>query len=439
MEKVTKKVLVITYYWPPAAGPGVQRFLKFCKYLHEFGWEPIVLTVENGSYSSIDPSLKNDIPIGTKVFKTKSFEPFQVYNRLRGQKGKTVPVSLIGIKEDKRYIQKLSLFIRANFFVPDARKGWKTFAVKKARELINELNVDAIITTGPPQSTHLIGREIKKEFRLPWVADFRDPWTTVFYNQFFPRTKRTEEQDKKLENAVLQECDAITVVSKGLAKEFAKRAKKVEVIYNGFDHEDIPERREIISDQFSLEYIGNLKPNQNVETLYEAIAELVGENADFGADFRLNFTGNADQFLLDKMRNSFGLNSIIQVLPYVPHQEAVNRMAQASMLLFIIPRADNNHLIITGKLFEYMASGTPLLSIGPIDGDAAEIIREGNRGAMLDYLDKDGIKSELMKQYLRWKQASGRKSFHQDDGMIQFSRRELTRKLATLLDSLKES
>ena len=131
MEKVTKKVLVITYYWPPAAGPGVQRFLKFCKYLHEFGWEPIVLTVENGSYSSIDPSLKNDIPIGTKVFKTKSFEPFQVYNRLRGQKGKTVPVSLIGIKEDKRYIQKLSLFIRANFFVPDARKGWKSFALKR--------------------------------------------------------------------------------------------------------------------------------------------------------------------------------------------------------------------------------------------------------------------------------------------------------------------
>ena len=283
---MAKKALVITYYWPPAAGPGVQRFLKFCKYFKDFGWDPIVLTVENGSYSSTDSSLAKDIPQNTRVFKTKSFEPFQVYNRLRGEKGKTVPVSLIGIKEDKRYIQRLSLFIRANFFIPDARKGWRPFAVKKARKIINEIGIDAIITTGPPQSTHLIGLDLKKEFGIPWVADFRDPWTNVYYNRFFPRTKKTENKDRKLENAVLETCDAITVVSNGLANEFRDRASRVEIIYNGFDHADIPAQEEFATEKFTLEYIGNLKPNQNVEALYEAIGELVNENPDFSNDFR---------------------------------------------------------------------------------------------------------------------------------------------------------
>jgi len=410
--------------------------LKFCKYFNEFGWDPIVLTVENGSYSSTDTSLENDIPKGTQVFKTKSFEPFQVYNRLRGEKGKSVPVSLIGIKEDKRYIQRLSLFIRANFFIPDARKGWKSFAVKKAREIIKEIGVDAIITTGPPQSTHLIGLDLKKEFELPWIADFRDPWTNVFYNRFFPRTKKTEEKDRKLESTVLDKCDAITVVSNGLANEFGDRAARVEVVYNGFDHEDLPQKEEVTTDHFCLEYIGNLKPNQNVEALYEAIGELVKENTDFGDDFRLNYTGNADQYLLDEMCNNFGLKSCVKVLPYVQHLDAVKRMAQANLLLFIIPRAENNRLIITGKLFEYMASGTPMLSVGPIDGDAAQLIKEGNRGIMLDYLDKDGIKAELMKNYSLWKNNKEKKWFYDNDDLNQFSRRELTKRLASLLDSI---
>ena len=431
----TKRVLVITYYWPPAAGPGVQRFLKFCKYLRDFDWEPIVLTVENGSYSSTDNSLEKDIPTGTKVYKTKTFEPFQVYNSLRGQKGKGIPVSLMGIKEDKRFIQKLSILIRANFFVPDARKGWRPFAVKKAKKLINQYSINAIVTTGPPQSTHLIGRELKKEFGIPWIADFRDPWTTVFYNKFFPRTKKAQKKDKKLEDAVLSECDAITVVSNGLAKEFEDRASKIEVIYNGFDEADIPDKKQINTDTFSLEYIGNLKPNQNVEALYEAISELKNENAAFSEDFKLNFTGNVDAYLLEEMCVSYGLKSIVKVLPYVPHQEAVNRMVKSNILLFIIPRAENNRLIITGKLFEYMASATPMLSIGPIDGDASLLIKEGKRGTMLDYADKDGIKALLIQRYLLWKEQNGKKTFHVEDGLKQFSRRELTRKLSNVLNS----
>ena len=341
----------------------------------------------------------------------------------------------MGIKEDKRFIQKLSILIRANFFVPDARKGWRPFAVKKAKKLINQYSINAIVTTGPPQSTHLIGRELKKEFGIPWIADFRDPWTTVFYNKFFPRTKKAQKKDKKLEDAVLSECDAITVVSNGLAKEFEDRASKIEVIYNGFDEADIPDKKQINTDTFSLEYIGNLKPNQNVEALYEAISELKNENAAFSEDFKLNFTGNVDAYLLEEMCVSYGLKSIVKVLPYVPHQEAVNRMVKSNILLFIIPRAENNRLIITGKLFEYMASATPMLSIGPIDGDASLLIKEGKRGTMLDYADKDGIKALLIQRYLLWKEQNGKKTFHVEDGFKQFSRRELTRKLSNVLNS----
>lgn len=177
--KKNKKVLIITYYWPPASGPGVQRFLKISKYLNDFGWKPIILTVKNGSYPSFDPSLENEIPEWVEVHKTKTFEPFTIYNRLTGSKGKNLGTGLIGLEGKQSFVKKLSIYIRANYFIPDARKGWYRYAVKEAKQLIQEKEIDAIITTGPPHSTHLIGKSLKEKFNLPWISDFRDPWVNI--------------------------------------------------------------------------------------------------------------------------------------------------------------------------------------------------------------------------------------------------------------------
>lgn len=430
-----RKVLVITYYWPPAAGPGVQRFLKFCKYFHEFGWQPIVLTVKDGSYPSIDTSLEKDVPDSMEVVKTKTFEPFSAYNKLRGGKGNEIPVSLIGIKEDKRLIQKLSLFIRANFFIPDARKGWKPYAIKAAEDLIATHEIDVIVTTGPPQSVHLIGLALKKKFNIPWVTDFRDPWTNVFYNKFFPRTNATKRKDQSFEDEVLKNSDAVTVVSNGLVKEFEDRAKSIEVIYNGFDHSDMPDPGSITTEKFNLEYIGNLKPNQNVTAVWQALSELSDENKSFSEDYKLSLTGNIDGFILKDMQ-SIKLN--LSVSSYVPHSEAIDRMIKTNMLLFIVPEAENNNLIITGKLFEYMATKTPMLSVGPPDGDAAKLLLEGERDPMIAYNGKDAVKALILKYYNSWKESNGIKQFHESTDLMKFSRKELTGRFSSLLNSLVE-
>lgn len=432
----TRKVLVITYYWPPAAGPGVQRFLKFCKYFHLFGWEPIVLTVKDGSYSSTDPTLEGDVPDGLMVVKTKTHEPFSVYNKLRGGEGNKIPVSLIGIKEDKRLIQKLSLYIRANFFVPDARKGWKKYALKAAKKIMKEHQIDAMVTTGPPQSTHLIGLDIKKEFKIPWVADFRDPWTNVFYNKFFPRSKSTIKKDKLFEDKVLGNCDAVSVVSNGLVEEFGDRAKVIETIYNGFDHEDIKHPGEFFTDKFNLEYIGNLKPNQNVMAVWDAIYELLDEIKGFRQDFTLSLTGNIDTYILRDLQSRDVLKSCLRISNYVPHNEAIERMIKTNILLFIVPEAENNKLIITGKLFENMATLTPMLSVGPIDGDASILIDEGGRDPMIGYDGKLAIKEQLLKYYNAWKEDKGKKMFHDKTDLMKFSRKELTGRFSNLLDSM---
>ncbi|MBN4052021.1 glycosyltransferase, partial [Cytophagaceae bacterium AH-315-L13] len=306
MENSSQKVLIFTYYWPPASGPGVQRFLKFAKYFPENGWEPIVIAPKNGSYPYYDETLLNDIPSNVEIHHTKTLEPFTLYNFLRGAKGKSVPVAMTGIKDSSSPLQKISKYIRANYFIPDARIGWNKYAIKKANEIISNTEINAIITTGPPQSTHLIGLHLTKIHNLPWIADFRDPWTTVYYNKFLPRTESSKRKDKNLENTILQNADIVTTVSPGIKKEFEDRAKRAEVIYNGFDENDIYSGELTPTTKFKLAYIGNYKPNQDVEALWQAIKELKEEMSDFDRNFNLSFTGIVDPNIINKI-NDLGL------------------------------------------------------------------------------------------------------------------------------------
>ena len=427
-----KKVLIITYYWPPGSGPGVQRFLKFSKYLREFGWEPIILTVENGSYPSLDASLAKDIPEDLKIFKTKTFEPFQWYNILKGKKGKSTGVGMVGI-QDKSWLQKLALYIRANYFIPDARKGWKKYALKKAKSIIIDDHVDAIITTGPPHSAHLIGLDLKKQMNLPWVADMRDPWTTVFYNEFFPRTEVTKQKDKLLEDLVLQSANGVTVVSNGLKQEFSDRNDNISIIYNGFDETDVPLYIPQRNKRFTISYVGNFKPNQNVEVLWEVLFEIKKEEKDFSTDLELFLTGNVDALVTQSIQ-FYGLQDNLNLSPFVVHQQAVHRMMSADMLLFVIPKSERNKLIITGKLFEYLATGNLILGIGPVDGDASELLQEANREPLSDYHDKNSIKSQVLAAYQKWKNEESNRVEVGD--IKRFSRKGLTEQLVNKLNNI---
>jgi glycosyltransferase involved in cell wall biosynthesis len=433
-----KKVLIFTYYWPPASGPGVQRFLKFCKYLPEFGWKPYVITVDNGTYSSTDESLKNDVPEIVEVIKTKTSEPFAVYNKMMGKEKKSATVGMIDMDGKKSLLKRLSVYARANFFIPDARKGWNKFAYNAAIDLIKKENINTVITTGPPQSTHLIGLKLKKQLDVKWVADFRDPWTTVYYNDMLPRTESTKKKDKKLEDKVIRNADRVIVVSDGLKQEFSDRSATIDVIYNGFDTEDMQyEPWEDKNRKFTISSIGNFKPNQNVVAFWEVINDIKAEQEDFAKEVKISLTGNVDGSVIQTIEE-LDLKDMVEINGYVKHHEATQRMMTADMLLFIIPQTERNHLIITGKLFEYIASRTPIFAIGPIDGDASSIIKNAKRDPMIDYNNKESLKKRLLVAWANWQKAE-KPIKHEEGDLLKFSRKGLTEQLANHLNQLHES
>ena len=410
----------------------MQRFLKFAKYLPEFGWEPIIVTVANGSYPYYDESLLKEISPSLKVYRTKTFEPFEFYNLLKGKKGKAMPVVSVGSHQNKSFFQKISEYIRANFFVPDARMGWVSYAVKQAEEILKNEKIDAIITTGPPHSTHLIGLELKEKFGVKWIADFRDPWTEIFYNNILPRTESTKQKDKALETKVLETADLVTVISPGMKKEFENRAKKIAVVSNGYDEEDFlnSEFRIQNSELFTIRYVGNLMASQNVENLWRAISSLVTRHSSL----RLEFIGRVDDLVKQSIAEN-GLNDCVSYIDFVEHRKAIQLMQEASLLLFVIPDVKDNALILTGKLFEYLASKTEIISFGPLNGNAAEILNQTGRKSMIDFADEVEAKKQLESALNYFTQTKA--AFKYSDNKEQvFSRRNQTSILAEKLNSI---
>ncbi len=434
-----KKILIISYYWPPASGPGVQRWLKFAKYLPQYDVHPIIITPRNGSYPNRDETLLNEVPASIKVVRTKTVEPFQWYNILTGQskRGKSSSVGMGDIKGKKSLVQRIAAYIRANWFIPDARVGWVPYASMAAEKILKENNIDAVVTTGPPHSTHLVGLRLKKKYGVKWVADMRDPWTEIYYNAYLPRTEKSRERDQKLEDEVLKAADLVTVVSPGLKASFEDWAKRIEVIYNGYDEADF----ELVGsssrqDHFTISYIGNFKANQNIPALWQALAELTEEKEELKKYLKLELTGNIDPEII-KSIEEYGLTPFAKNQPFVDHQSAVKKMIESSALLFPIPQAPNNKEILTGKIFEYLASGTPLISIGPPDGDAANILRSLNRAEMLDYQEKEGIKKRISSLFETWLDERRTQRLPVEN-VKAYSRMGLTGKLAKSFESLHQ-
>lgn len=424
--------LIITYYWPPDASPGVQRWLKFAKYLSRKGCPPAILTVSNAVAPAQDPTLAEDVPDDVEVYYTKSLEPITAYNLLRGKRGNTIEVGMGEIKNPKGPIKKLAKYLRSNVFIPDAKIGWYFWARRKALKLARQLNTQSLVTTGPPHTTHLIGEYIKTHRpSVKWIVDLRDPWTGLYYEQYLDRSARSQAKNAKLEQRILQNCDQIIVVSEGMKADFEAFADKITVIPNGFDPDDIPAYSPESSEYFELVYTGNLKVNQDITALWKAIKELRSAQ-HFAKYFRLVLVGNKSQNVLDSI-HEYGLVDMLKSKPYVKHSEAVAIMQRANMLYLPIPQSAGNAKIITGKIFEYLASRTPILAIGPREGNAAQILQECGRPQMLEYDDVAGIKEAISKAFEKWRSTGGASPKVEDNGHMAYARGTLTDQLKQLL------
>ena len=278
-----KKILIITYYWPPAGGPGVQRWLKFVKYLPEFGWEPTVFIPENPSYPIVDDTLEKDVSINLEIIKTKIWEPYQIAEFF-GKDNKKFKAGQFDVGKNQSLKSRLSIWVRGNFFIPDARVFWVNPSVTYLKKYLKENHFDALVTTGPPHSVHLIGLNLKKEFpNLKWIADFRDPWTEISYYQHLKLTKFADQKHRNLEQKVFENADITLATSYADAENFKKKGANAVCITNGFDVENQESRTENRepSTQFTLSYIGVLEQLRNPEVLWRVLNDLMKENEDF--------------------------------------------------------------------------------------------------------------------------------------------------------------
>lgn len=427
-----KKVLIITYYWIPSGGAGVQRWVKFAKYLRQYGWEPIIYTPKNPEYPSIDHSFEKDIPTDITVLKTPIWEPYNVYRNLTGKKNQAINAGFISENKKQGWKDKLSIWIRGNFLIPDPRRFWIKPSIRSLSDYLNENPVDAIITTGPPHSMHLIGMGLKKSFPLlPWVADFRDPWTNIDFYKDLNLTWLADKIHHKLEREVIQNADTVLVVSRGMEEEFAPmKPKKLQVITNGYDESDVQVGTLALDGRFSISHIGTLNAARNPRIVWKVLSEICAENVDFKKDLQIQLVGKVDFSVLEDIQ-SYGLQEQLLKIDYLSHSEAIAKQNSSQVLMLLINQSGNAKGILTGKFFEYLAAKRPILAVGPTDGDAAVVLNETGAGVMVDFADEQAAKPAILKYYNQYKKGA---LSVQSESVERFSRRSLTGELAGLLD-----
>ena len=426
-----KKVLIISYYWPPAGGPGVQRWLKFCTYLPQYGIEPIVYIPENPSYPIIDHHIKNEVPEGIQILKQPIFEPYNLASKLGGKSPTEISSGVIPPEASQTRKQKMLLWIRGNFFIPDARKNWVKPSISFLTKKIEEHAIDTIITTGPPHSLHLIGLGLKRKLNVNWIADFRDPWTSIGYHKKMRLTKTAANKHIELENEVLNTADKIIVTSKGTQLEFAqKTTQPIHIITNGFEP-SIKEKNTVLDQKFSLAHIGSLLSARNPLILWEALSELLTENDQFAASFELKFAGVVSATVMQSI-TSYGLKKYVTNLGYISHKKAVELQHQSQVLLLIEIDSSETQMIIPGKLFEYIQSRRPILSLGPLKADFSAIISETCTGTFFTYTEKELLKNQICVYFELYLKNNLSVS---PQGIEKYTRKNLTAQLAQLLNN----
>lgn len=419
-----KKVLIITYYWYPAGGSGVQRWLKFAKYLRDFNIEPVIYTVKNPKYDFVDTSLLSDIPKGITILKHPIFEP----NRFLKKKESTG-----FLNENPSFLGKIKQYIRANYFVPDARSLWVRPSVNYLKKyLLNHPDVTTVISTGPPHSMHLIALQLKRKLSIQWIADFRDPWTDIDYFHKLPFTKKTIKKHHLLEKEVLKNADRVVVVGDSMKKKYQKISNKVVTITNGYDTGVVTEKIPL-DVKCTLTHIGLMNADRNPPILWKAIRELCDKNRDFKRDFQLQLIGSVD-VSVKKSVKQYGLEKNVKFISYISYEKVQRYQKASQILLLIVNNVPNAKGIITGKIFEYLQAKRPILAIAPVDGDLANILIETNSGDVVNFDSKNGLKEILFQYYTHYKQGHLQTI---SKNIERYHRKNLTKQLSEIIYKLK--
>ncbi|HWY11915.1 MAG TPA: glycosyltransferase, partial [Bacteroidia bacterium] len=330
--------------------------------------------------------------------------------------------------------EKISVWIRGNFFIPDARKYWIKPSVKYLKDYLQKNPVDVIISSGPPHTMHLIGLGLKKQFpNIKWVADFRDPWTNIDFYEDLMLSKSSDSKHKKLELEVLTNADCVLSVGKGMSEDFKKiypkQPEKFKVITNGFDEDDIYKGILEKDKKFSIAHIGSLVKSRNPDVLWKVLKELVAENENFKKDLEIKLVGKVDYFVKEQIA-AYGLEQFVNKINYLPHSEVIKEQQKSKVLLLLVNQTKNAKSILTGKIFEYLAAEVPVLAIGPPDGDLADILKETECGLISDFKDEKKLKENILALY-------NKKVINFDKNKIaRYSRRELTKDLSGLLSAM---
>lgn len=437
-----RRVLIITYYWPPSGGSGVQRWLKMSKYLPENGWQPVIYTAKDAEYPVEDPSLEQDVAPEAEVIRRPIMEPYSFYKKFLGmKKGEKVKAGFINEGEKKNgWKENLSVWLRGNLFIPDARCWWVKPSVRFLKRYLKEHPVDAMISTGPPHSMHLIAKALHKKFNIPWVADFRDPWTDIDFYKDLKLTRCADKKHHRLEYQVLTEATKVVTIGWDCAKGLESHgAKDVVVITNGYDDlgkicvktDENPSLRDHKSLPFTMSHIGIIGENRNPETLWQAIADIVATSPKPSLKIRL--IGQVDNSVIESIKRN-NIEKHVEIVPYIPHNQVIEEQTKSDVLLLFVNNTPNAKGILTGKIFEYMASGRPILCIGPEDGDSARILSETQTGITVDFNDKEKMKSVILDYISKFQE--NQLITERKEAVEKYSRRNLTKEFVKILNGI---
>lgn len=428
--------MIITYYWPPSGGSGVQRWLKFVKYLPEFGWKPYVFTPESPALVQRDESLLKDVSPDAEIIQIPIWEPYDLFFKLTGAKkgDQQVKPSQLSLQKKKTVVQKLTSWVRGNFFIPDPKIFWVRPAVKFLHAYLKEHDIRNIVTTGPPHSMHLIGLKLKKKnSSLNWIADFRDPWSEWPFLEAFNMTGAVKKRHSKLEREVITTADHVITITPYYVQRFEELSgRSVAFIPNGFDDDDFKTLKLQRPDKFTIRHIGIVYDRANSLPLIKALSQLMTSLPDFAAQTCVEFVGEVNATFRQSLTQST-IGELVSFKDPVPHKDLIAIYGNTSMLLLNIAGYKHAEGLMPGKLFEYLATGLPILGIGPV-GNAAAVLENSNSGKMFQEDDVDGMVSLIKDTYVKWKNSEQFVGKHAEK-QSNYSRRHLTGHLISLLNS----
>ncbi len=430
---MSKKVLIVTYYWPPAGGPGVQRWLYFAKYLLEFEIQPVVFVPKNPDYPIGDSSLEKEISEQIEIIRYPILEPYALAKRFSKKSTEDMSKGVFPKSENQSLLQKGLLWVRGNCFVPDARVLWVKPATLFLKKYIQENHIGTVITTGPPHSVHLIGLGLKKSLGVKWMADFRDPWTSIGYHSKLKLNRAAVKKHLKLEQQVLDTCDVVLTTSKGTQEHFLEKTNNtVKVVTNGYEpaEKNVPV---ILDLKFTISHIGSLLSDRNPKILWEVLGELVREEKKFANQFKLQLAGVVSEEVL-KAIDENGLTPYLDNKGYVDHSEALEMQKSSQLLLLIEIDSEETKQIIPGKLFEYLKANRPILGLAPKGSEVASIIETSGSGVVFNYDQKEDVKTHLYNSFRLFEKSLLKVS--NTSGIEKYTRRSLTGQLATEIKEL---